>query len=847
MMASLCCGYCSSMYEDPRLLPCLHSFCFKCIQSITAKVDIKCPICSTCLIRNEVVQPPVNIKLKKTVEKEKFLAKVTGLTPTQCDSCCNSKAVAYCPDCEDFLCSSCLEAHQVLKMSRSHSFFSFLDATQMSRETLIDKLPSSKVKLCQYHEQKLNLYCEQCDVPICDQCTLVIHKGHSVGDSEMKEKREMKDSILKMQSCLKISEKSLNNIKEMMQSFESGIKTEKAKLTQGFETLQAAIDDRERELLTEFDKIATTIREDLACTLTSRQKLYKDIETSVAIGLELQSKLTDGDDIVSYCQLIINRTIELSQQLHVNSMPLERDNIVVTDFNVAVVASTVSDLGNVTSSSFTSLSQAHSSNFKSERDVHVHTHVPILSTITQCSTRSTSFKRPPTRPLVTNTITSTKPFGTTNVPVITRYQGPPTRPSVANTITSTKPFGTTNVPVITRFQGPPTRPSVANTITSTKPFGTTNVPVITRFQGPLTRPSVTNTITSTKPFGTTNVPVITRFQGPLTRPSVTNTITSTKPFGTTNKPIIATNVPVITRFQGQNISTTEFPLCQYQTTKGSFDVFTKIHGINHPRSFAFSKAGDVFVTSQNDFVTVYHQKPDESWLISRGLYRNEIIGSHGTGQLEFLSPNGIAIDDNLVYVAENEGNRIHVFTTEGVFVRVVGEKDSGLFCNPRDIKIGPDDKIYIADTKNHRVQVFNKNNWSLSHRIVDNDDCYVSPSSPYSISFDQFGHVHILWDRLHCGHSISVHDASGNLLRSYGDVCGVRAVSGIVIDSKNRSFVINGDTSVMIYDQDGSERDSVARFNCPQGIEIAADGKVWVADTNNRRLATLTSRLADHV
>ena len=144
-MASLCCGYCSTMYEDPRLLPCLHSFCFKCIQSITAKVDIKCPICSTCLIRNEVVQPPVNIKLKKTVEKETFLAKVTGLTPTQCDSCCNSKAVAYCPDCEDFLCSSCLEAHQVLKMSRSHSFFSFLDATQMSRETLIDKLPSSKV------------------------------------------------------------------------------------------------------------------------------------------------------------------------------------------------------------------------------------------------------------------------------------------------------------------------------------------------------------------------------------------------------------------------------------------------------------------------------------------------------------------------------------------------------------------------------------------------------------------------------------------------------------------------------------------------------------------------------
>ena len=701
------------MYEDPRLLPCLHSFCFKCIQSITAKVDIKCPICSTCLIRNEVVQPPVNIKLKKTVEKEKLLAKVTGLTPTQCDSCCNSKAVAYCLDCEDFLCSSCLEAHQVLKMSRSHSLFSFLDATQLSRETLIDKLPSSKVKLCQYHEQKLNLYCEQCDVPICDQCTLVIHKGHSVGDSETKEKREMKDSILKMQSCLKISEKLLNNIKEMMQSFESGIKTEKAKITQGFETIRAAIDDRERELLAQFDKIATSIREDLACTLTSRQKLYKGIEKSVTIGLELQSKLTDGDDIVSYCQLIINRTNELSRQLHVNSMPFKRGNIVVTDFNVANVVKTVSDLGNITSSSFKPLLIVSSlENLESQSQVQPQ--VSDLSSVAQFNISSSSSSELPS--------------------------------------------------------------SINATV-------------------------VTTPITIGRDPGSALLP--------------------------------------------WKLSSTKFPPLQHQHVKGTFDAITKIHGINHPISMAFNKDGNIFVTSQNDFVTVFRKKLPGTQLYFSTEYETEKIGNHGTGPMEFLSPNGIAIDEDLVYVAENEGNRIHVFTTDGVFVRVVGEKDSGLFCNPRDIKIGQDDKIYIADTKNHRVQIFNKTDWTLSHKIIDqhpdsdvNSATYrFSPSLPYSVSFDQFGHVHILWNNRKP--SITVHNASGKYLRSYGSVFLRRGVSGIAIDSESRSFVIDYDTSLVVYDHDGNECHQIRNFNCPQGIEIASDGKVWVTDTNNWRLATL--------
>jgi len=50
--SSTICKKCSKLYTDPRMLPCLHSFCKKCIQSLVTqdgskKKMIRCPTCKT--------------------------------------------------------------------------------------------------------------------------------------------------------------------------------------------------------------------------------------------------------------------------------------------------------------------------------------------------------------------------------------------------------------------------------------------------------------------------------------------------------------------------------------------------------------------------------------------------------------------------------------------------------------------------------------------------------------------------------------------------------------------------------------------------------------------------------
>ena len=90
-------------------------------------------------------------------------------------------------------------------------------------------------------------------------------------------------------------------------------------------------------------------------------------------------------------------------------------------------------------------------------------------------------------------------------------------------------------------------------------------------------------------------------------------------------------------------------------------------------------------------------------------------GSYGTGDGQFITPAGIAIDSNdEVYVVDSSkgstsSHRVQVFDSLGNLQRQWGSYGSGdgQFNAPWGIGVGPDDYLYVTDFYNHRVQVFN--------------------------------------------------------------------------------------------------------------------------------------------
>ena len=137
-MNSTCCLKCSEPYHDPRMLSCCHSFCSQCIQSLitedTGTNSITCPSCyqTTPVPTGRVFSLSRNLRL---INKQgDIVNKITFNPPPPCDSCSEDTSIAYCIECSDLFCKQCWNAHQRIRSTRTHSYFTLEETRGMSQE-----------------------------------------------------------------------------------------------------------------------------------------------------------------------------------------------------------------------------------------------------------------------------------------------------------------------------------------------------------------------------------------------------------------------------------------------------------------------------------------------------------------------------------------------------------------------------------------------------------------------------------------------------------------------------------------------------------------------------------------
>jgi sugar lactone lactonase YvrE len=83
---------------------------------------------------------------------------------------------------------------------------------------------------------------------------------------------------------------------------------------------------------------------------------------------------------------------------------------------------------------------------------------------------------------------------------------------------------------------------------------------------------------------------------------------------------------------------------------------------------------------------------------------------------DFAKPTGVAVDtDGNLYVCDTLNNRIEIFDADGRFIKTFGKSGDGpgYFARPKGIAIDADGNIWVADGMQDRVQVFNQDNQLL--------------------------------------------------------------------------------------------------------------------------------------
>jgi DNA-binding beta-propeller fold protein YncE len=207
---------------------------------------------------------------------------------------------------------------------------------------------------------------------------------------------------------------------------------------------------------------------------------------------------------------------------------------------------------------------------------------------------------------------------------------------------------------------------------------------------------------------------------------------------------------------------------------------------------------------------------------------------------------GVAIDEEnrFVYVVDTGAQRVVVFDADSFkFLRYiggppksVGDEDAGVLSKPSNVAVDNEGIVYVSDTMNNRIQIFDADGKFISMfgKAGDGPGDFARPKG---IAIDPDNHV---WVADAFTNRVQIFDREGNLLGFFGtggDLPGQFGVpSGVYVDKNNRAFVteqLHGRLQVFRYFTEAEakvmkeqkDKKSTAAVTAQSAPQTAAEGK----------------------
>ena len=221
-------------------------------------------------------------------------------------------------------------------------------------------------------------------------------------------------------------------------------------------------------------------------------------------------------------------------------------------------------------------------------------------------------------------------------------------------------------------------------------------------------------------------------------------------------PLTAGPHQLLITIDGQDINNSPYNLevrhskPNYNTMNGGYKVLNT--SIMSPLCIAIHENGDMFIGSEINCIYVLDQK---------GVQKS-VIGSMGNGPGQFDTPSGLAIKEDVLYVADCNNHRIQKLKISGESIDVIGKFGSSLgeFNCPCALVVDANDKLIVADRGNCRIQVMNIDGTCLSS---------INGNQLESIcglaGLDPEGNIHVLNSS-----KVTVISPDGALVKTYGNV-----------------------------------------------------------------------------
>jgi len=261
------CTLCSQLYNDPVLLPCLHTFCAECLRRCSAGISgshsatrplpareadsentqVVCPLCRRTFCGG-LESLPTNTFIEKAARLRRLEEKRRA-KQLSCSACCRhpcdasvgptgptgvprsvgptADGAAYCVECDDTLCAACCSAHRKLRITEPHHLVELSDCNFTDK---VEKLMMTLTPPCRLHPNQLrSLYCREagCSTTICSNCAVKTHRTHDfvdIGDVTATHRAALLSSVGTIASTVERVTKDRDQVRTVMCRLNNSVK-----------------------------------------------------------------------------------------------------------------------------------------------------------------------------------------------------------------------------------------------------------------------------------------------------------------------------------------------------------------------------------------------------------------------------------------------------------------------------------------------------------------------------------------------------------------------------------------------------------------------------------------------
>lgn len=303
----LMCHNCNDQYTDgekhARLLPCLHSLCFKCLNKIREKNQLQCPNCKVTHTVDDLEKTcpcdPLRRGLMEFVKVKREPRSVF------CSICPTRNGTHRCQQCAEFLCSECKNAHTRVNATKSHTLLE-LDSLEQCQNlnAFYPQLMCSK-----HPNYDLDLYCtkESCQKPICMMCAMVLctdkngHYKRYVDSMAQEEKYFTRKQIKSMEEVGKQIQRVIKEV-EAEQGHVSGLeKSVEDEIDTAFASLSQIISNARSNAIKTLKNIASKKHQHLK----AQEKKLKQMKNAIEESFKFADQYVAHNNYPAFLQVML--------------------------------------------------------------------------------------------------------------------------------------------------------------------------------------------------------------------------------------------------------------------------------------------------------------------------------------------------------------------------------------------------------------------------------------------------------------------------------------------------------------------------------------------------------------